>query len=291
MAIKIYTKEFSELLPKIFKVKAHFLRAFGGKLQTRDGVEEKDNYMEVKVTDTEVVVQNYSTDDNTAFGTGTANSNRFGERKEIKSTNKQVPYKAPLAIHEGVDALTVNDNADDIIEERSGLHAEAWIGQVNKMLGKSLSSNAGKTLTGTFSEDGITKVFNDAHKDFTNNLVSKEIAWVAYVNTDVYNLLADHKLLTTAKGSTVNIDKQYVEMFKGFVIEEVPDANFESGDSIYFAADNVGVAGVGVQVYRLLDSEQFAGVAIQSAAKYVEYIPDINKKAIEKAKLTGTGGI
>ena len=53
-----------------------------------------------------------------------------------------------------------------------------------------------------------------------------------------------------------------------------------------FAADNVGVIGVGIEVYRLLDSEDFAGIAIQAAAKYGKYVPEKNKKAILKAKLT-----
>ena len=36
----------------------------------------------------------------------------------------------------------------------------------------------------------------------------------------------------------------------------------------------------------MIDSEDFAGVAIQAAAKFGKYIPEKNKKAILKAKLT-----
>lgn len=126
MAIKIYTKEFSELLPKVFAVKQHFLGTFGGSLQVTAGIEQKEKFMELKVSDTDVVVQNYSTDANTGFGSGTGKTLRFGERKEIKSIDVQVEYEAPLAIHEGVDDMTVNDDAEQVIEERAALHGK-WI--------------------------------------------------------------------------------------------------------------------------------------------------------------------
>ena len=61
---------------------------------------------------------------------------------------------------------------------------------------------------------------------------------------------------------------------------------FQSEEGAYFAADNVGVAGVGIQVTRAMDSEDFAGTALQAAAKYGKYLPDKNKKAILKAKIT-----
>lgn len=286
MAIKIYTKNYAGLLQNVFEKKQHFLRTFGGSLQVVDGITNKDKFLELKVSDTDVTVQNYSTDANVGFGAGTGKTSRFGERREIKSVDAQVEYEAPLAIHEGVDNMTVNDNADQVIEERAALHAEAWIEQVNALLAKALSDNAGKTLSGELSIEGVTKLFNDAHKEFVNNKVSKDINWTAYVNTDVYNLIVDNNLATTAKGSTVNIDNQEVTKFKGFIIEELADEYFQKSEQVIFAADNVGVAGVGIEVYRVLDSEDFAGVAIQSAAKYGKYIPEKNKKAIIKAKLT-----
>lgn len=287
MATKVFTKEYAETLQNVFKVKQRFLRTFGGQLQVVDGITNKDNFLELKVSETDVTINNYSTDDNVGFGTGTGSTNRFGERKEIKSIDKQVEFEAPLAIHEGVDNFTVNDNADQIIEERAGLHAEAWVEQLNTLLAKALSTNTGLNETLTLSEDGLTTLFNKVRKTFVNNKVSKDIAWVAYVKPEVYGYLTDHKLTTTAKGSTVNIDRQEVQMFKSFVIEEMPEDYFVGSDAIYFAADNVGVAGVGIEVYRLLDSESFAGVAIQSAGKFGKYIPEKNKKAIAKATIGG----
>lgn len=285
MAIKIFTKNYAGLLADVFEVKQHFLRTFGGRLQVTDGITNRDKFLDLKVSDTDVVVQDYSTDANVGFGTGTGKTTRFGERKEIKSVDVQVEYEAPLAIHEGVDNMTVNDNADQVIQERAALHAEAWTEQLNSLLAKALSENAGKTLTGSLDEAGVNKAFNEASKEFVNNKVSKTVGRTAYVTADVYNLLVDNKLTTTAKNSTTNIDRQEVQMFKGFVIEELADEYFEEGENIIFAADNVGVVGVGVEVYRILDSEDFAGVAIQSAAKYGKYIPEKNKKAIVKAKL------
>ena len=152
-------------------------------------------------------------------------------------------------------------------------------------MSKALSENAGKTLTGTLNDDGLIKAFNEASKIFVNNKVAKDIGKVAYVNADVYNLLVDSKLTTSSKASSANIDRGEVQMFKGFILEELADEYFQSGENIIFAADNVGVVGVGIEVYRLLDSEDFAGIAIQSAGKYGKYIPEKNKKAIVKAKL------
>lgn len=286
MAIKAYTTQYAGLLQDVFAKKQHFLNTFGGKLQVKDGITNSDEFMKLKISDTDVVIQKYDMGENVAFGTGTGNSNRFGNRKEIKSVDATVKYEAPLAIHEGVDNMTVNDNADQIIAERSGLHAEAWVEEINKLLSKAISDNAGETLSGALKEDDVIKTFNDAHKKFVNNKVTSDIAWTAYVNADIYSIIVDSKLATTAKHSGADVDKQEIYKFKGFNIVELADEYFQKGEQIYFAADNVGVVGVGIEVYRVLDSEDFAGVAIQSAAKYGKYIPEKNKKAILKAKLT-----
>lgn len=284
--IKVFTREYAGLLQDIFEKKQLFLRTFGGSLQVKDGITNKDTFIDLKVSDTDVVIQKYDTGENVAFGTGTGNSSRFGERKEIKSVDVQVPYEAPLAIHEGVDNFTVNDNADQVIQERAALHAEAWVEQINGMLSKALSANASKTLTGNLDEEGVIKTFNEASKIFLNNKVAKDLPRVAYVNADVYNFLIDSELVSTAKGATVNIDGNEYYKFKKFILDELPDDYFQKGENIVFAADNVGAAGVGIEIYRMLDSEDFAGVAIQSAAKFGKYIPEKNKKAILKAKLT-----
>lgn len=286
MAIKYYTKQYAGILPNLFAKKAAFLRAFGGTLQVKDGISQKDTFMEMKTTDTDVVIQEYSTDANVGFGTGTGSTSRFGERKEVKSVDVEVGYEAPLAINEGIDDFTVNDMPSQIVAERLALHGVAWAQHVDGMLGKAISDNASKTLTGDLTEAGVTKLFAQAHKIFVNNGVSENVAHVAYITADVLNFLIDSELAKTVKNSSVNIDEQTLYKFKGFILVELPDAKFQTGENAYFVADNVGVAGVGIQVARTMDSEDFAGTALQAAAKYGKYIPEANKKAILKATLT-----
>lgn len=285
MSIKYYTKQFAGVLPTLFEKKTAFLRSFGGLVQVKAGAEADVNFLVLKTTNSAVVIQNYSTDAAVAFEGGTGNSNRFGKRTEIKSVDTTVAYEKPLAIHEGVDNFTVNDIPEQVVAERLALHASSWAGHVDKLLGKAISDAASETLEAALTADGVTKLFADAHKKFVNNDVSENIAHVAYVNADVYNLLVDSGLTTTAKNSTVNIDNQTVEKFKGFVIVEMADSKMQADEVAYFVADGVGVAGVGVQVARAMDSETFAGTLLQAAAQYGKYIPEDNKKAILKAKL------
>lgn len=286
MAIKYYTKNYAGMLPDIFMRKTPFLRVFGGALQVKADAEYNENFMDLKVSDTDVTIQEYSTDPNVAFGEGTGSTNRFGERKEIKSVDVTVPWESPLAIHEGIDKFTVNDIPDQVVAERLALHAIAWAGRVNTWLGKAISDNASETLTGELTEEGVTNLFADARKKFVNNKVSSGIEWVAYVTADVFNFLVDSELAKTTKNSSVNVDTQSLYMFKGFVLEELPDDQFVEGETVYFTAIGVGIAGIGLEVARALDSEDFNGVALQGAGKYAKYIPEKNKKAILKATLT-----
>ena len=286
MAIKLYTKQYAGMLPELFAKKSAFLRAFGGTIQTLQGAEADANFLNLKTTDTDVVIQAYSTGAAVAFGAGTGNTNRFGSRKEVKSTDTQVPFDTPLSIHEGIDSFTVNDIPEQVVAERLALHAVAWAEHYDGVMSALLSTSASATLTETeLSETGVTKAFAEAHKKFVNNNVSNAVAWVAYVTADVYNFLIDSKLATTAKNSSANVDEQSLYKFKGFELVELPDAKFQTGDNVYFVADGVGVAGVAIPVARTMDSEDFAGVALQAAGKLGKYIPDKNKKAILKAKL------
>lgn len=286
MAIKLYTKQYAGMLPELFAKKSAFLRAFGGTIQTLQGAEADANFLNLKTTDTDVVIQAYSTGAAVAFGAGTGNTNRFGVRKEVKSTDTQVPFDTPLSIHEGIDNFTVNDIPEQVVAERLALHAVAWAENYDGVMSAAISTSASATLTETeLSETGVTNAFAEAHKKFVNNNVSNAVAWVAYVTADVYNFLIDSKLATTAKNSSANVDEQTLYKFKGFELVELPDAKFQTGDNVYFVADGVGVAGVAIPIARTMDSEDFAGVALQAAGKLGKYIPDKNKKAILKAKL------
>lgn len=286
MAIKLYTKQYAGVLPSIFENKTPYLRVFGGALQVKADAEYNENFLDLKISDTDVTIQEYDTDPNVAFGSGTGSTNRFGERKEIKSVDMTVPWENPLAIHEGIDRFTVNDIPDQVVAERLALHAVAWANHVNGFLGKAISDNASETLTGELTEAGVTKLFADAHKKFVNNKVSSTVGRVAYVKADVFNFLVDSTLATTAKNSQANIDNQTLFRFKGFELVELPDDQFQAGEDVYFTAIGIGVAGVGIEVARAMDSEDFNGVALQGAGKYAKYIPEKNKKAILKATLT-----
>lgn len=291
MAIKLYSQQYAGMLPKIFESKSHFLRTFGGTLQVRDGVASKDRFMDLKITDTEVIIQDYNTDANVAFGTGTGSSNRFGTRKEIKSVDAQINYDAPLSIHEGIDDVTVNDIPEQVIAERLALHAEAWAERLNTVLPAVLSEAASSTISAPLTEDGLTTAFNTANETFINNKVSRTVAWVAYVRPAVNSLLVDHKLAVPTKQVDSSVASNNILQFKNFIIEVVPDAYFAVGEDVYFAADNVGVAGIGIEITRTIDSEDFAGVALQGAAKYAKYIPEKNKKAILKAGLSAAPAV
>ena len=286
MAIKLYTKQYAGIVPDLFESRTHFLRSFGGTVQVHADAEYNDKFLTLKTTDTDVTIQAYDTGANVAFGTGTGSTSRFGERHEVKSVDTTVEWETPLAIHDGIDRFTVNDIPEQVVAERLALHGAAWAEHVDGMLGKALSDNASETLTGELTEEGVVQAFADARKAFVNNKVSRNVAWVAYVNTDVFNLLVDSKLATTAKNSSANIDNQTLYAFKGFLLQEIQDDAFQVGEQIYFAADGVGVVGIGIEVTRVLDSEDFNGVALQGAGKYGKYIPTKNQKAILKAKLT-----
>lgn len=286
MAIKLYTKQYAGMLREIFESKSAFLRAFGGEIQTIEGAEADSNFLNLKISDTDVVIQNYDTGENVGFGTGTGSSNRFGARKEVKSVDLQVPFDTPLSIHEGIDSFTVNDIPDQVVAERLALHAVAWAERYDQVMSATISTAASATLTGELTEAGVTKTFADARKSFVDAKVSKNIAWVAYVTADVYNFLIDSKLASTDKKSSVNIDNQTMYKFKGFELEELSEDKFQTGENVYFAADGVGVAGLGIPVSRTIDSEDFAGVAIQGAGKLGKYIPAKNEAAILKATLT-----
>lgn len=286
MAIKLYTTQYAGIVPSIFEAKSAYLRVFGGAIQTIQGAEADEDFLKLKISDTDVVIQEYSTDPDVAFGDGTGNSNRFGPRKEVKSIDATVEFDQPLAIHEGIDKFTVNDIPDEVVAERLALHAVAWAERYDEVMLDTISENANRTLTGELSEDGVTDVFVEARKHFVNNKVSKNINWVAFVTPDVYNFLIDSDLATTAKNSSANVDTQTLYQFKGFILEELSDDKFKEGEQIYFAAENVGVAGLGIPVTRAIDSEDFAGVALQGAGKLGKYIPEKNRVAILKATLT-----
>lgn len=287
-AVRIYQKEFKELLQVIFKKRAYFSDFFvGNTIEALDGVQHNKNAFSVKTSDIPVAIGSYSKDENTGMGTGTGKTSRFGERKEIIYTDVDVPYSWEWAFHEGIDRHTVNNNLEVAIADRLELQAQAKVRMFDKKHGKFISEAAKKSETlEDFSADNVLKLFNKLSKYFNN--IGAEGVKVAKVNSDLYNAIVDHPLMNTAKASKVNIDENNVIKFKGFIIEEVPDGAFESGEICYAYIKNIAKAFTGINTARTIESEDFDGYALQGAGKAGEYIPEANKGAVVKVKGTPT---
>ena len=287
MAMKIYSKNYKQVIEKIFETKQYFFNTFGGGLQVAEGAEYDKDFLHLKISPTNVVINKYDKGENVAFGTGTGNSNRFGPRHEIKSIDKAVPYDEPIAIHEGVDRFTVNDVPAQVLAERAALHAEKWIEYLNDYMSKILDTNAGVTKQAAMTEEALIKLFFEARKEFVNKKVSKSRTWNAYVTPDVYDLLIGAKLTTTAKNSSANVDEQTLNKFKGFTLRELPEEYFQKNTAAIFVPDNIGVVGLGIETYRTIDASDFYGISIQGAGQLANYVPEDNKAAIIKAQIAG----
>ena len=266
---------------------SYFADFFVGELEVLDGVRENETAFYVKTSDIPVVVgTGYDKTATKAFGTGTGNSSRFGERKEIIYTNTPVNYSWGWNFHEGIDRHTVNNDFDVAVADRLELQARAKTKQFNKQHGKFISTSSGKALSVTdYTADNVLKLFNELSKYFNNieAVGTKKIK----VCSDLYNAVSDHPLNTTAKNSTVNIDGNEVVKFKGFLVEEIPDELFQSKECAYAYIAGVAKAFTGINTARTIESEDFDGVALQGAGKAGEFIPNDNKKAVVKVTITG----
>lgn len=218
MATQVFTQEFKEMLPLLFKAKSHFINSFGT-LDVIDGISNSAKAFTVKVTDMDVVVNDYDKSKGLTEG-------RLGEMKEIIASDVDVDYEATKSINEGVDIATVNADIKEIAAERMEKQTIAIAKLIDASAGAQLSKNASKTFTGELTEAGVTKMFNDASKAFTQNEVDTDVVKRAYVMFDIYNFLVDSKLATTPKSSLVNIDANTLYSFKGFLLHEVPDTLF-----------------------------------------------------------------
>lgn len=287
MPIRSYQLEFKRLLQAVFKKMSYFADFFVGELEVLDGVRENETAFYVKTSDIPVVVgTGYDKTATKAFGTGTGNSSRFGERKEIIYTNTPVNYSWGWNYHEGIDRHTVNNDFDVAVADRLELQAQAKTKTFNKQHGKFISTSSGKTLSTTdYTADNVLKLFNELSKYFNNieAVGTKKIK----VCSDLYNAVVDHPLNTSAKNSTVNIDGNEVVKFKGFLVEEIPDELFQSKECAYAYIAGVAKAFTGINTARTIESEDFDGVALQGAGKAGEFIPNDNKKAVVKVTITG----
>ena len=286
-AVRQYQLEFKQLLQAVFRKQSYFADFFGGGIEALDGVQENETAFYVKTSDIPVVVGTaYSKDANTAFGTGTGSSNRFGERKEIIYTNTPVNYSWEWVFHEGIDRHTVNNDFDAAIADRLDLQAQAKTATFNAKHSAFISGAAGKTENlADYTADNVLALFNALSKYFVNIEAVGEKK--AKVSPELYNALVDHPLTTSSKSSSANIDSNGILRFKGFTIEEVPEAMFQTKKCCYAYIAGVGKAFTGINTARTIESEDFDGVALQGAGKAGEFILPDNKKAVVKVTFTG----
>lgn len=281
-SVRIYQKEFKGLLQAVFKKQAYFADFFGGGLEALDGVQHNETAFYVKTSDIPVVFGDaYIKDADTAFGAGTANKSRFGERTEIIYVDTPVNYSWGWNFHEGIDRHTVNNNFDVAVADRLDLQAQAKTQLFNAKHSKFIAESAGKSVAlAGYTDDAVLDLFNELSKYFINIHAIGEK--VVKVNADLYNAIVDHPMATTAKASGANIDNNTILRFKGFVIEEVPDDVMYDGAIAYAYIRGVAKAFTGINTARSIESEDFDGVALQGAGKAGEYIPVDNKKAVVK---------
>lgn len=282
--VRQYQTEFKKLMQAVFAKRAYFADFFGGGLEALDGVQHNKKAFAVKTCDIPVVVgEGYNKDANVAFGEGTGSTNRFGNRTEVIYEDTDVEYSWGWNFHEGIDRHTVNNDEDAAVADRLELQAQAKTQLFNKKHGAFISSVAAETKTLTsYTADAVLALFNELSKYYTN--IQAVGTRKAKVTSDLYNAIVDHPLMTTAKGSSANIDENGVAKFKGFLIEEVPDEMFEDGECAYVYIENVGKAFTGINTARTIEAHDFDGRALQGAGKAGEYILPANKKAVCKVK-------
>lgn len=286
-----YQLEFKRLLQAVFKKQSYFTDFFGGSIEAMDGIQENETAFYVKTSDIPCVCgTGYDKTATKAFGTGTGNSSRFGSRTEIIYTNTPAKYTWGWNFHEGIDRHTVNNDFAAAIADRLELQARAKTKAFNDAHGKFISQNAGHSETLLdYTDDNVLALFNALSKYYNN--IEAVGTKRAKVCADLYNAIVDHRLTTTSKGSVANIDENGVVKFKGFLIEEVPDDLFQTGEVAYVYIDGVGKAFTGINTARTIESEDFDGVALQGAGKAGEFILPDNKKAVCKVLLDGEYGL
>ena len=284
-AARSYQPQFKELMQAVFRKQAYFRDFFGGEIEALDGVQHNETAFNVKTSDIPVVVGSaYDKDANTGFGTGTGNSTRFGERTEVIYTDTPVNYTWEWVFHEGIDRHTVNNDMDAAVADRLDLQAQARMVKFNNQHSQFISSVAGKSVElADYTDANISALFDELYAHYLDNEVLG--TKVARVNATLYNAIVNGGLATTAKGSSVGIDQNEVNMFKDFVIQPLPATLFQENEAAYIYVPNVAKAFTGINTARTIESEDFDGVALQGAGKAGEFILDDNKLAVAKVTI------
>lgn len=287
MTLQRFESQFVKMLPSIIQQRSHFFEAFGGALEITDGVSDNKNAFTLKKNVDPVTINDYSTDENNVFGdNSTQPHNRFGKMVEIKYTDVEVPYTWDWSKREGFDRHTVNANLEEAVADRLSKLGLVIAGKMSIELGKALEKAKKEELTAEdATEASLKKLFNAAYAKMKNAEVFSTLR--AYVTPELRSTLVDLGLTTIAKNSTANIDSNELRAFKGFILNEVPTKYMPAETDVIFTADGVGIAFIGIQTTRTLESNDFDGIELQLANKGGAYIPDDNKVAIYTGKITG----
>lgn len=283
--VKEYQKQYRGLIRAVFEHQAYFRDFFGGSVEALDGVENNEEAFYVKTSNIPVALgKEYDKSEDVAFGSGTGNSTRFGERTEVIYEDTPVKYKWGWVFHEGIDKHTVNNNEDDAVADRLDLQAVALTERFNDKHSEFISESAGKEITAEeITEDSIAEIFTKLARHYRNKRVVGQR--VANVNTVLYNKIIEHPLTTSSKSSSADIDGNTIYMFKSFVIRETPDDLFQDGEVAYTYVANIARAFTGINTTRTIPSEDFDGKALQGAGKAGEFIPEDNKQAVAKVSI------
>ena len=285
LAVRQYVPQYKQMLSAVFGVQRAFDAALS-QLQIVDGITHSSKAFTVKTSATPVVVNNYSTDPNVAFGTGTANSTRFGNMTEVIYADTDANYSYDLAIHEGIDRHTVNNDLNQAVADRLELQSQAQTRRMNIENGKFIAENAGHTETlSDTTEDAVKELFNKLDAYYLENEVIAQVT--AFVNAEVFNALTDASITTTGKSSSIDIDTNGLPRYKDFILVKTPEKYLGEGNVALFVANGVVIPFVGIETARTFESIDFDGVQLQAAAKGGTFILDDNKKAI--VKVTGGG--
>lgn len=288
LAVRSYQQEFKQLLQAVFRKQSYFGDFFGGGIEALDGVQHNETAFYVKTSDIPVVVgTQYNKGANVGFGTGTGNTTRFGPRTEIVYTDTPVDYSWEWVYHEGIDRHTVNNDFQAAVADRLELQAQAKVQQFNASHGAFISSVASHQETlGGYDADEVLALFNALSTYYVNiEAIGTKVAKVA---PELYNAIVDHPLTTSGKGSAANVDQNNILTFKGFSIQEIPDAQLQTDEVAYTYIQGVAKAFTGINTARTVESEDFDGVALQGAGKAGEFIPDDNKRAVAKVVFDDT---
>lgn len=280
LPVRIYTPQYTKVLSTIFGVQKAFAGALAP-IQTLDGIQHNTKAFMVKTNNTPVVVGTYNADSTKVFGAGTGLGSRFGELKEVVYQDTEVNYDYTLAIHEGLDRFHVNNDIDVAVADRLRLHSEAQTREMNKKIGKFLSTNAGETKElAKLDEASIQKLFNQVNAYVTNTEINAPIK--CYIRVQVYNAIIDMASTNKSKGSNINLDSNGLLKYKNIELIVVPEQYFENNVVAIFSPDGIVIPFIGIETARTVEAEDFDGVKLQAAAKGGTFVLDDNKKAIIK---------